>query len=161
MSEFYTKQQSDAQASVIGSRIKSESSGTAIASKIDATNDVNYITDAERAAIALIEPSKFLGTFATLQALNTAHAATGIPGQYATLTNTNGPDTEATYDVDAAEFIDSGAAVTAETAASVKTKYESNPNTNAFTDAEKTKLADITEAADISAFTAALDAALV
>lgn len=51
-----------------------------------------------------------------------------------------------------------------ETAASIKTKYESNENTNVFTDADKQKLdglSDITAATDIFSFVAAFNAALV
>lgn len=51
-----------------------------------------------------------------------------------------------------------------ETAVSIKTKYESNENTNVFTDADKQKLdglSDITAATDISSFAAAFNAALV
>lgn len=51
-----------------------------------------------------------------------------------------------------------------ETAASIKTKYESNENTNVFTDADKQKLdslSDIIAATDITSFAAAFNAALV
>jgi hypothetical protein len=41
-------------------------------------------------------------------------------------------------------------AVDGETAASIKTKYESNADTNAFTDAEQTKLAGIEAGADVT-----------
>lgn len=158
--EVYTKAQVDGIATVIGDRIKNRTNETHIIGVISSANDANVITDAERAAIATIEPSKFLGQFPDLAALNTAHQATGAPGQYATLVNTGSDDTEAIWDADAGAFIDSGAAVTGETAASVKTKYESNANTNAFTDAEKSKLAALSVAAAITDFTSALDAAL-
>ena len=58
------------------------------------------------------------------------------------------------------KFVKSASSVAGETAASVKTKYESNANTNAFTDAQKSKLDDLIEATDITDFTAALDGAL-
>lgn len=49
-----------------------------------------------------------------------------------------------------------------ETAASIKTKYESNENTNVFTDADKQKLegmSDVTAATDITSFETAFNAA--
>jgi hypothetical protein len=156
MSEYYTKAQIDAQAAVVGARVKSRTLGPHIVAQIAAENDVNLITDAERSAIATIEPTKFKGTFATLGAIPTAGAAAGM---YAILSN-GGDDTIAIFDAGAGAWVNTGNAVTAETAASVKTKYESNANTNAYTDAEKTTLAGITDAANITAFTAALDAAL-
>lgn len=51
-----------------------------------------------------------------------------------------------------------------ETPVSIKTKYESNENTNVFTDADKQKLdglSDITAATDTTSFEAAFNAALV
>lgn len=51
-----------------------------------------------------------------------------------------------------------------ETTESIKTKYESNDDTNAFTDADKQKLdglSDITAATDTTSFEAAFNAALV
>jgi hypothetical protein len=156
MSEYYTKAQIDAQATVVGARLKTRTLALHIIGQIDAANDVNLITDAERLAIATIEPTKFKGTFANLAAIPTAGAAAGM---YAILT-VAGNDTIAIWDVGAGAWVDTGNAVTAETAATIKTKYESNANTNAYTDTEKAKLAAITDAANITAFTAALDAAL-
>lgn len=159
MAEHYTKTQIDSQATVLGNRIKTRTTGTAIVAAIAGESDVNLITDAERNAIGTIEPSKHKGSYATLTALNTAHP-TGVSGDNATILVTGGDDTVAIWDDDAGAFIDTGGAATAETAATIKSKYESNANTNAFTDTEKTKLAGITDAADITSFTAALDAAL-
>jgi hypothetical protein len=156
MSEYYTKAQVDAQAAVIGSRLKTRTLAPHIVQQIDAANDVNLISDAERAAIATIEPTKFKGTFASLAAIPTAGAAAGM---YAILSKA-GDDTIAIWDVGAGAWVDTGNTATGETAATIKTKYESNANTNAYTDAEKAKLAAISDAANITAFTAALDAAL-
>jgi hypothetical protein len=47
------------------------------------------------------------------------------------------------WDADDDEWVAAGGESTAETAASIKTKYESNADTNAFTDAEKSKLTGI------------------
>jgi len=157
MSEVYTKAQSDAQATVIGNRINTRTSAAHIVSEIAAANDQNLVSDAQLASISNIPDDHFKGTFTSLAAIPTAGA---VSGDYALLAVTDGDDTQAIWDDDAGAWIDTGAAATGETAGSIKTKYESNPNTNAFTDAEKTKLAGITDAADISDFTAALDAAL-
>ena len=157
MTEYYTKDQIDAQGSVIGARIRSRTVAAHIVSEITATVDANLITDAERSAIANIPPQHFKGDFAALADIPTVG---NVAGDFAILTVLGGDDTKAIWDVDADAWIDTGAAVTGETAASVKTKYESNPNTNAFTDAYQAQLDALVPAADISAFTAALDAAL-
>lgn len=47
-----------------------------------------------------------------------------------------------------------------ETADSIKSKYESNANTNALTDSMKNKLDNLNPAEDISSFEAALESAL-
>jgi hypothetical protein len=156
MSEYYTKSQIDAQGAVTGARIKTKTSAAHILARIDETPDVNLISDAERNAIATIEPTKFKGTYATLAAIPSAGAAAGM---YAILTKA-GDDTIAIWDVGLGAWVDTANPITAETAATVKTKYESNANTNAYTDAEKAKLAGISDAPNITAFTAALDAAL-
>ena len=158
MAEVYTKDQSDAQAQIIGAAIKNRTSPGAVAAAIAAQLDANLITDAERDAIAQISPSPFKGDFADLADIPTVGAQAG---DYAVLTKVGEDDTTAIFDVDAGAWIDTGAAVTGETAASVKTKYESNPNTNAFTDAHLAKLDGLQFAADntsyIAAFTAGLD----
>jgi len=63
------------------------------------------------------------------------------------------------WDNDDSLWVEQGTAST-ETAASIKTKYESNADTNAYTDAEKSKLADISDAANTTDFVAALDGAI-
>lgn len=156
MSEYYTKAQIDAQAAVVGARVKARTLAAHIIAQINGAGNANLITDAERSAIALIEPTKFKGTFASLGAIPTVGAAAGM---YAILSNA-GNDTIAIWDVGLGAWVNTGNSVTAETAATIKTKYESNANTNAYTDAEKIKLAGITDAANITAFTAALDAAI-
>lgn len=159
MSELYTKAQGDAQAAIIGNRIKTATEAANIVAKVESVPDKNLITDAERTAISNIESPKFKGQYADLTALSAAHP-TGVPGEYATLTKP-GDDTNAIWDDGANQWVDTEVSVTAETAATVKSKYESNANTNAFTDAHLTKLNDISEASNITAFTAALDAALL
>lgn len=156
MAEFYTTDQINAIGGVVGARIRSRTTGAYIVTAIGGEPDANLITDAERTAIATIEPTKFKGSF---NALNEIPVAGAGAGDYATLIKA-GADTIALFDVGAGAWVDTQNTTSAETAATIKTKYESNANTNAFTDAEKAKLAAMVEASDITSFTAALDAAL-
>jgi hypothetical protein len=158
MSDYYSKSQTDAQATVIGARIKTATNAETLAAAIDATSDRNILTDAERTKLSGLESSKFLGTFATSGAIPTVGA---VAGSYADVDGGVGVDVERwVYDVDDDVFIKLAGAVGGETSSSIKTKYEANANTNAFTDAEKAKLAAFVEATDIADFTAAIDAAL-
>ena len=52
-----------------------------------------------------------------------------------------------------------GGGGSSETAATIKQKYESNENTNAFTDEDKQKLEGIEVASDISSFTTSFNEA--
>ena len=158
MAQHYTKQQSDGQAVVIGSRIKTATNPSTLATKIDALPDRNFITDAERAKLSSLEGSKFMGTFTLASAIPLVGA---VAGSYAHVDAGIGADVELyIFDVNDNKFVKSGSGIAGETAASVKTKYESNANTNAFTDAQKSKLDGLVEAVDITDFTAALDGAL-
>jgi hypothetical protein len=158
MSEFYTKAQIDAQAAVIGARIKARTTGTAIRAAYEAQPDTNTFTDAEKSKLAGLESSKYRGLFASQGALPLVGNAAG---SYADVDTGNGNDVARfIWDLGDAKWVAQGSALGAETAASIKTKYEANPDTNAFTDVEKAKLAGLVEAAGITDFTAALDAAL-
>jgi hypothetical protein len=158
MSELYTKAQGDAQAAVIGTRIKARTTPAAIKAALLANADTNILTDAEKAKLASLEGSKYRGTFASFAAL----PLTGnVDGSYANYDAGASAEVRlAIWDVSDSQWRDVRGASTAETSASIKSKYEANPDTNAFTDAEREKLASITDATNISAFTAALDAAL-
>lgn len=159
MSLHYTKEQTDAQAAIIGSRIKTATNPETLAAKIDALPDRNILTDAERTKLSGLESSRFLGTFLTPEAIPTVGAKAG---SYADVDAGEGGDTERyIFDVDSGKFVKSVSVPAGETSATIKEKYEANPNTNAFTDAHKMKLDGIQEAADITDFTAALDGALV
>ena len=158
MTEYYTKAQSDAQAAVIGGRIKTATNPTTLATAIDNVADRNLLTDAERSKLSSLEGSRFLGTFTNSGSIPTVGA---VSGSYADVDAGVCQTVERwIWDDDDGAFVKAGGSLAGETAASVKTKYESNANTNAFTDAEKSKLAALVEAADIADFTAALDAAL-
>lgn len=158
MSKFYTAPQIDQIMAVAGDRLKKRTIPLTIATSIYALADHNQFTDAERSKLSSLEGSRFLGTFLTVSAIPTVNA---VAGSYADVDAGAGSDAERyIYDADTKKFVKSVSQIAGETAASIKTKYEGNANTNAFTDAHKTKLDGITEAADITDATAALDGAL-
>ena len=158
MSEYYTKVQADSQGTVIGGRIKTATNPETLAAAIEALPDRNILTDAERAKLSGLESSRFLGTFLTSGGIPTVDA---VAGSYADVDSGAGSDAERwIYDVDDNKFVKSISQIAGETAASIKNKYESNADTNAFSDSQKTKLDALIEAADITDFTASLDGAL-
>jgi hypothetical protein len=160
MAEYYTKEQSDQQAAGIGARIKTATSAAAIAAALAASTvpDHNLITEAERTKLAGLESSKFLGTFADLASIPVVGA---VAGSYADIDGGVGATTmRAIFDVDDGKFRLQQGAIAGETSESIKTKYEANANTNAFTDPEKQKLAELIPAASNDDYFAALDAAL-
>lgn len=116
----------------------------ATATAIDAIVDRNFLTDSERAKLEALKTSKYLGTFLTPEEIPTVGATAG---NYADVdSGLESVDTERwIYDVEAQKFVKAVSVPASETAESVKEKYESNEDTNAFTDAEKTKLEGVTE----------------
>jgi len=158
MSLFYTKSQQDAMGTVIGGRIKDATNPASIATAIDALFDRNILTDAERTKLSGLESSKFMGTYTTSTAIPVVSASTG---SYAHVDAGVGSDVELwIYDVNDNVFIKSNSEIAGDTAASIKTKYESNANTNVFTDSQQTKLNGLIEATGVTDFTAALYGAL-
>jgi hypothetical protein len=132
MATFYTKVQVDEQAGVIGQRIRK------VTTDLSAYIDTKVLTEEERTKLSGLESSKYLGTYLTAEAIPTEGAT---PGNYADVDA--GVDAKVErwiYDADSEVFVKSFSEVGGETAASIKTKYEENPNTNAFTDTDKTKL---------------------
>lgn len=99
-------------------------------------------TTGEKSKLAGLESSHFKGLFATIGAL-TAAVASPVAGDYADVDAGVGSDVvRHLWDAsDAAWKPQTGGA--GMTAAQIKTEYESNPDTNAYTDAEKTKLAGL------------------
>lgn len=156
MSIFYTKAQMDAIAAIIGNRIAAETDPANLKANLDALADTGFITDAERSKLAGLS-DMFRGTFPDLASI----PLTGnIEGMTANIDSGTGNDVRIAYwDNDDSVWIDGGAAAS-ETAASVKTKYESNPDTNAFTDADHAKLDGILDASGTGDFVAALDGAI-
>lgn len=115
----------------------------------------NDYTDAEKNKLAGLESSHYKGTYVNIEALQTAYP-TASQGDYADVDAGAGADVERYIwdDTDDIWVLQQGAA-NAETAASIKTKYESNPDTNAFTDADKSKLDGIEPGAQVNDVTQA------
>lgn len=100
-------------------------------------------TAAEKAKLAGLEGSHYRGTFINFTALQTA-LPTAEEGDYADVDAGAGdPVQRYIWDESDSEWVAQAGSADPVTAAQVKTLYESNPDTNAYTDAEKSKLAGI------------------
>lgn len=120
-----------------------DQSGAEIKSLYEAEINTNAFTDAEKTKLSGLETSKFLGTFINLIALQTAFPSPP-EGSYAHVDTGAGNEVQVyIWDASDSSYHAQASASSAETAASIKTKYESNPDTNAFSDAEQTKLTGI------------------
>lgn len=120
-----------------------DQTGAEIKSLYEGEANTNAFTDAEKAKLAALEASSFKGTYLNVAALDSAHPAPAI-GSYAYVDAGIGSDVENyIWDDDDSQWVKSGGTGTAETAASVKSKYESNADTNAFTDALLAKLTGV------------------
>jgi len=118
-----------------------DETAASIKTKYESNADTNAYTDAEKAKLAGLEDSLFLGEYPTLAALQLAHP-TAPAGAYAYVDAGPGQDVEKyIFDSSDQEWIKQQGESTAETPASIKTKYESNADTNAYTDAEKAVVA--------------------
>lgn len=96
--------------------------------------------------------TKFLGTYTSLALLTAAHPAPNA-GSYAYIDAGVGADVViATWDATDGIWIEGATTGTGETAVSIKTKYESNANTNAFTDAFKATLEGLAVVASSGAY---------
>lgn len=158
MALIYTASQSDAQAGIAAAAIKNATSATNIKTKYESNANTNVFTDGEKSKLATLESSKFLGTFLNVAAIPTVNA---VAGSYADVDAGAGVDVQRyIFDANDSKFVQSTSTVAGETSASIKMKYEDNADTNAFTDTEKTKLADLTYAANITSWQTAFDAAL-
>ncbi len=109
-------------------------------------SDNNY-TDAEKTKLAGLESSKWLGSYNSLAALQSAHP-TGTPGNYADVDTGAGNDViRYIWDENDNKWVAGGSGKPL-TAAQIKQMYESNPDTNAFTDAKDSKLSGIENGAE-------------
>lgn len=96
-------------------------------------------TSAEKTKLAGLESSHFRGSFVSLAALTSA-VTDAAPGDYADVdAGAGSPAVRYIWDDSDTEWVASGA-VDPITASQVKTLYEANPDTNNFSDADKTKL---------------------
>lgn len=125
-------------------------SASEIKTQYESNADTNAFTDAEKAKLAGIEASKFLGEYVSLAALQTAHPSP-VVGSYANVDAGFGNDVERyVWDETDSKYVLQLGESTALTDAQIKTQYENNADTNAFTDAEQTKLAGIEAEAEVN-----------
>lgn len=107
-------------------------------------------TTSEKEKLAGLESSHFKGEFSSYEALVDAHP-TAKPGDYARV---DGGEDESVaayiWDSSDQKWVMQLGESTAETPVTVKEKYESNPDTNAFTDSNKNKLAEIEAGAQVN-----------
>lgn len=131
--KFYTQQQIDQQASIIGQRLRG------ISADLTEYIDSSGMTTKERQKLATLESSKFLGTFLSSDEIPLDKA---VAGSYADVDA--GPEDFVQrwiFDVDSSVFVQATSLNGGgDTASTVKMKYESNLNTNAFTDSHKSIL---------------------
>jgi hypothetical protein len=119
-----------------------EETATSIKTKYESNANTNAYTDSEKTKLAGLEGSKFVGQFSSLSALQTAFPTASI-GSYAYVDQGVGQsNVKYIWDDDDTSWVEQGGVSAEETPATIKAKYESNPDTNAFTDAEKTNLSN-------------------
>lgn len=122
---------------------------SALDSKVDKVAGMGLsqenFTTAEKNKLALLEEPHFKGLFPTLADLEAA-VPNPVPGDYAQVAGANPGDPSVTYvwDDPLNQWVEQAPEISA---AQVKSLYESNPDTNAFTDSEKSKLAGIANGA--------------
>ena len=127
----------------------------ALAGKVDVDgtkvlSDENY-TSAEKAKLAGLEAAHFKGLHASLAALQAAHPS-AVAGDYADVDSGAGADVARyIWDTSDSAWIIQSGATGSMTAAQIKTAYESNPDTNAFSDTEQAKLGAIEAGAQVNA----------
>ena len=108
----------------------------------DSLTTNKFVTDAEKIKLAGLESSKFVGEFISLPALQAAFPTAPV-GSYAYVdTGAGQPVEKYIWDNNDSQWELQQGQSTAETPASIKSKYESNPDTNSFTDSEKTNLSN-------------------
>jgi predicted transcriptional regulator YdeE len=101
----------------------------------------NDFTTEEKQKLAGLESSKFKGEYTSYEALSEIE---GFAGAYAYVDEGAGEDVvKYIWDTTDEKWVAQQGESTAETPASIKSKYESNEDTNAFTDDEKAKLSGL------------------
>lgn len=105
-------------------------------------SDRNF-TQAEKDKLSSLEGSKFVGLFVSEDVL----PLSGSEGDYANVDSGVGSDTyRVIWDSSDSKWVKMQGVSTDLTPAQIKQQYESNPDTNAFTNDEKVKLASVAEA---------------
>lgn len=113
-------------------------------------------TTAEKNKLAGLEGSHYRGTFVNLAALQAA-LPTAEEGDYADVdAGAGAPVQRYIWDESDSEWVAQAGSADPITAAQVKVLYESNPDTNAYTNAEKSKLAGVAAGATANANTDSL-----
>lgn len=103
----------------------------------------NNFTDDEKTKLSGLEGPHFKGTYPSLQALEDA-VIEAVAGDYADVDGGEGQETfRCIWDVSNEQWVPQLGESTDVTGAQVKSLYESQPDTNAFTDSEKEKLEGI------------------
>jgi hypothetical protein len=121
-----------------------------VKTKYENNTNTNSYTDDEKSKLAGLESSKFLGAYISLAALQLAYPSP-LEGSYGDVDTGVGNDVARyVWDNSDSQYVEQGAGTTL-TAAQIKAEYESNPDTNAFSDAEKAKLVTINENAEENA----------
>ncbi len=124
-------------------RLNTLETPSTIKSMYESNANTNVYTDAEKSKLSQLESSKFLGTYINLSSLQSAHPSPA-EGSYAHVDSGFGADVVVyIWDQSDNQYVLQIGTGTEDTAASIKSKYESNPDTNAFTDSEKSKLSGI------------------
>ena len=135
----------DAEKSTIGNTSGTntgDETPTSVKTKYESNPNTNAYTDAEKTKLSGLESSKFLGEFVSLAALQAAFPSPSV-GSYAYVDGGIGSDViKYIWDTTDNKYVEQLGESTEETPASIKSKYESNPDTNAFTDAEKLNLSN-------------------
>ncbi len=145
-----------AQGAKADTAVQADVFATALNQKVDKVegyqlSQEDYTTE-EKNKLASLESSLFLGVYGSLAELEAAHPTSDRPGEYAFIP-AGGNIYMFVWDADTERWVTIGSGSEAITAEQVKTLYESNPNTNAFTDAEKTKLSGIQAGAQVNVAT--------
>ena len=105
----------------------------------------NDFSDSLRDKLAGLESSHYRGTFLTLAAVESG-ITDAVAGDYADVDGGVGIDVvRYIWDDDDSQWTPQTGEVAPVTAAQVKTLYESNPDTNAYGDAEKSKLTGVAD----------------
>lgn len=117
-----------------------EGLAVALDSKVDKVvgkklTDENF-TEAEKTKLAGLESSRFKGAYSSLVSLQSG-VVSPQAGDYADVDNVGADVVRYIYDVTDSKWVVQQSA-TSITSAQIKQMYESNPDTNAYTDAEKT-----------------------